>query len=140
MLGNYDIFQTFGSGIVKLVRAGMLLCSGLIVFCNIFDVAYDFFLKFENKESVQVSKKSKLCFFFISFTVFALIDLIYLYLILFWFNITSKRDGWIETVPFIAIIISLCIATPVFAEFRYSYALYAAIPFVIFSGLYSREV
>ena len=64
----------------------------------------------------------------------------WLYLILFWFNITSKRDGWIETVPFIAIIISLCIATPVFAEFRYSYALYAAIPFVIFSGLYSREV
>lgn len=63
----------------------------------------------------------------------------WLYLILFWFNIVSKRDGWIETVPFIAIIISLCVATPVFAEFRYSYAIYAAVPFVIFSGLYSHE-
>ena len=41
---------------------------------------------------------------------------------------------------FIAIIISLCIATPVFAEFRYSYALYSSIPFVIFSAFLSNNI
>ena len=64
----------------------------------------------------------------------------WIYLVLCWFNITSKRDGWIETILFIAIIISLCIATPVFAEFRYSYALYSSIPFVIFSAFLSNNI
>lgn len=64
----------------------------------------------------------------------------WIYLVLFWVNITSKRDGWIETILFIAIIISLCVATPVFSEFRYSYALYSSIPFVIFSGFLSNNI
>lgn len=63
----------------------------------------------------------------------------WVYLVLFWFNISNKRDGWIETIPFIGIILSLCVATPVFAEFRYSFGLYSTIPFVIFSGFYSSR-
>lgn len=63
----------------------------------------------------------------------------WIYLVLFWFNISGKWDGWIETVPFIGIIISLCIATPVFSAFRYSFALYLSIPFVIFSGIFNKE-
>ena len=59
---------------------------------------------------------------------------------MFWFNIADKRDGWIEIIPFITIIISLCIATPVFNEFRYSFGLYVSIPFVIVSGFFSKRM
>lgn len=91
----------------------------------------ELFYKFTTRIITVIQHNSVLC-------ILVSIGLCFwLYLIMFWFNIASKRDGWIEMVPFIAIVISLCIATPVFAEFRYSYALYAAIPFVIFSSMLS---
>ena len=55
------------------------------------------------------------------------------FLILFVFCLMKRRSGWLESVPLLAILLSLLAATPVFCEFRYAYALFAALPFVAVS-------
>ena len=43
-------------------------------------------------------------------------------------------------IPVLAIIVSLLISTPVYAEFRYAYSVFCSLPFVIFAVFYKGEV
>lgn len=40
-------------------------------------------------------------------------------------------------IPFLALIFSLMIATPVFAEFRYAYAIFCGIPFIVVIAIFA---
>ena len=44
---------------------------------------------------------------------------------------TKNRTGIIAAVPILAIVLSLLVSTPVFAEFRYVYAMFCALPILI---------
>lgn len=57
------------------------------------------------------------------------------------YNAIMKRDkaAIFVTIPFLAIIFTLLIATPVFSEFRYAYALFCGMPFVIICSLYKEN-
>lgn len=57
------------------------------------------------------------------------------FLVLFAFCLMARRGGWLETVPPLAVLLSLLAATPVFCEFRYAYALFTALPFVLVSAV-----
>lgn len=67
-----------------------------------------------------------------------------------WLNIISlwrsKKQGNKEAlfvcIPFLMMIISLCIATPVYNEFRYAYSLYCAMPFILLvsSSFFNRNL
>ena len=45
-------------------------------------------------------------------------------------NVVNKKKEFLLTVPIVAVILTLLIATPVFAEFRYAYAVFTTLPFV----------
>ena len=45
--------------------------------------------------------------------------------------VERNRFNLFVSVPFLMVILSLMIATPVYAEFRYSYAVFCGIPFVL---------
>lgn len=47
--------------------------------------------------------------------------------------------GFFMIIPLFAIIVSLLIATPVFAEFRYAYAIFCCIPFIFVATFYTKE-
>lgn len=47
------------------------------------------------------------------------------------FFVRRDFDGFFATVPFLAVILSLLIATPVFAEFRYAYSIFCGVPFIV---------
>lgn len=52
-----------------------------------------------------------------------------------------RRDaeGFFLTIPVLAIVFSLMIATPVYAEFRYAYAVFCCVPFLLFSSFYRTD-
>lgn len=57
----------------------------------------------------------------------------------FLINILKKRkEAWIA-VPSLIIVLSLCIGTPVYAEFRYAYPLFIVSPFVLATTLFHTE-
>lgn len=45
--------------------------------------------------------------------------------------IKRNREMLFITIPFIAVILSLLVATPVYSEFRYAYAVFCGFPFVL---------
>ncbi len=45
--------------------------------------------------------------------------------------IRRNKEALFATVPFLAVIATLLIATPVFAEFRYAYAIFCGFPFLL---------
>ncbi len=45
--------------------------------------------------------------------------------------VVNKRKEWLLTVPIIAIILTLLVATPVYSEFRYAYAVFTTVPFLL---------
>ena len=45
-------------------------------------------------------------------------------------NVVNRKKEFFLTVPIVAVILTLLIATPVFAEFRYAYAVFTTLPFV----------
>lgn len=51
----------------------------------------------------------------------------------------NRRDTVFLTVPLIAVIFSLLIATPVYAEFRYAYAIFTSVPMILFSIFIRQE-
>lgn len=50
--------------------------------------------------------------------------------------IKRKRVELFVAIPFLAVILSLLIATPVYAEFRYAYAIFCGMPFLLFTALF----
>ena len=42
-----------------------------------------------------------------------------------------NKEAFFITIPFLAVIMSLLVATPVYSEFRYAYAIFCGIPFVV---------
>lgn len=50
--------------------------------------------------------------------------------------IRRNKDTLFLTIPLFAIVISLLITTPVYSEFRYAYALFCCVPFLIFAPFY----
>lgn len=65
---------------------------------------------------------------------------LYTWIILFCFYnavIKKKKAIVFIGVPFLAIIGTLMIATPVFAEFRYAYAIFCGVPFIIVASSFS---
>ena len=65
--------------------------------------------------------------------------LTWIYLTLFVFNLMKRRTGFIETILGIAIILSLCVATPVFCEFRYAYGVYTMFPLAFIFALMDKS-
>ncbi|NJP39568.1 hypothetical protein HCH52_00640 [Oscillospiraceae bacterium HV4-5-C5C] len=59
----------------------------------------------------------------------------WLYLLGLGFALISRRKTYLETVPPLAIVATLLLATPVYNEFRYVYGLYTALPFVALTCL-----
>lgn len=49
------------------------------------------------------------------------------------YRVLKRKDmeAFFVTIPFLAVIASLMIATPVFSEFRYAYAVFCGLPFVV---------
>ncbi len=50
--------------------------------------------------------------------------------------VKRNKTSFFMTIPILAIISSLLISTPVYAEFRYAYAVFCSLPFVIFTVFY----
>lgn len=80
-----------------------------------------------------------------SLTYLPFIQLIYcigfnfwIILMLFSTSVIRRKKEFILTIPIIAIILTLMIATPVFCEFRYAYALFTCLP-IIFTGCMFTE-
>lgn len=64
---------------------------------------------------------------------------VYVWIVLFFcFICIVRRDkaGMFMTIPVLAIILSLLISTPVYAEFRYAYATFCSVPFLIVTAFY----
>ena len=51
----------------------------------------------------------------------------------------SNRTGMIAIVPILAILLSLVISSPVYAEFRYMYALFCALPILLSVTCHEKE-
>ena len=47
--------------------------------------------------------------------------------------IRKDKTGMFILIPVLAIICSLLISTPVYSEFRYAYALFCCLPFMVFT-------
>lgn len=54
--------------------------------------------------------------------------------------VRKDKEGLFLTLPVICIVITLIIATPVYAEFRYAYAVFCCIPFVLVAPFCKRNV
>ena len=54
-------------------------------------------------------------------------------------SFSQKRREAILYLPFILIVCTLLIATPVFSEFRYAYSIFTALPFLCVVGLFRFE-
>ncbi len=52
---------------------------------------------------------------------------------------TSNRTGIIAIMPILAILLSLVVSSPVYAEFRYMYALFAALPILLAITCHKKE-
>lgn len=53
--------------------------------------------------------------------------------------IRKDKTGMFILIPVLAIICSLLISTPVYSEFRYAYALFCCLPFMVFAVFYKKE-
>ncbi len=53
--------------------------------------------------------------------------------------IRKDKTGMFILIPVLAIICSLLISTPVYSEFRYAYALFCCLPFMVFTVFYKKE-
>lgn len=51
--------------------------------------------------------------------------------------VRKNKKALFTTIPFLAIILTLMVATPVFAEFRYAYAIFCGFPFVVVAAFAS---
>lgn len=61
-------------------------------------------------------------------------------LLLCFISIVRKdKAGLFMTIPVLAIIFSLLISTPVYSEFRYAYAVFCSLPFIIFTVFYKDD-
>lgn len=63
----------------------------------------------------------------------------YVWVDLFFSFICIVRKDWIGlfmTIPILAVVVSLLVSTPVYSEFRYVYAVFCSLPFVIFAVLF----
>lgn len=49
--------------------------------------------------------------------------------------LNGKKENWILFIPFFAVVLTLCIATPVASDVRYLYSLIFAMPLLIHAGL-----
>lgn len=54
-------------------------------------------------------------------------------------NLVKKRREWLLAVPLLAMVLTLMVATPVYAEFRYAYAIFTACPLVVPVSLYGER-
>ena len=50
-------------------------------------------------------------------------------------NLTKKRTATLSIIPVLIIILSLCIGTPVYAEFRYAYPVFIVSPLILFTTM-----
>lgn len=50
-----------------------------------------------------------------------------------------NRVSLFNTIPFLALIFTLMIATPVYAEFRYAYPLFCGLPFIVITAFVNRK-
>lgn len=65
----------------------------------------------------------------------------HVWIVLFIVFINSIRGDKVNifvTIPLIAIILSLVLATPVYGEFRYAYAVFCCLPFLLFATFYKQ--
>ncbi len=62
---------------------------------------------------------------------------IWLVVLLMLYSITNRNNAFILTVPVLAIILTLLIATPVYSDFRYAYSIFTTLPILIFATLYN---
>lgn len=66
---------------------------------------------------------------------------VWIVLILFFFYVVRKdKEGLFLTVPLISILITLLISAPAYSEFRYVYAIFCCLPFLICSTFYKEFV
>lgn len=49
--------------------------------------------------------------------------------------LNGKKENWILFIPFFAVVLTLCMATPVASDVRYLYSLIFAMPLLIHAGL-----
>ena len=54
-------------------------------------------------------------------------------------NLVKKRREWLLSVPLLMIVLTLMVATPVAAEFRYAYAIFTSFPLVACVSLYGGD-
>ena len=64
---------------------------------------------------------------FLSIGFFVWVNLIILFISIY----RKDNTGILVNIPIIAIVLSLLIATPVFSEFRYAYAVFCALPIIM---------
>lgn len=53
--------------------------------------------------------------------------------------VRRNREGLFLTIPLISIVISLLVSTPVYSEFRYAYAVFCCIPFLLAAVFYRKD-
>ena len=54
-------------------------------------------------------------------------------------NLLKRRREWLLSVPLLMIILTLMVATPVAAEFRYAYAIFTSFPLVACASVFVKE-
>ncbi len=64
---------------------------------------------------------------------------VWLVALLMIYTLIKKKREFILTIPVLAIILTLLVATPVFCEFRYAYSIFTTLPILIFATLYNPE-
>ena len=109
--GGYEYWIYESSIIPNEYGLSTVKASGLLT--AFFDTYFDFF---DNTLIAQPWKS-------IGLHVWALLAVVAV-------NVVNKKKEFLLTVPIVAVILTLLIATPVFAEFRYAYAVFTTLPFV----------
>ena len=51
----------------------------------------------------------------------------------------KDKEGFFVIIPVLSIVLSLMVATPVYAEFRYAYAVFCCVPFLLFAVFYKAS-
>lgn len=51
----------------------------------------------------------------------------------------KDKEGFFVIIPVLSIVLSLMVATPVYAEFRYAYAVFCCVPFLLFAVFYKSS-
>lgn len=64
---------------------------------------------------------------------------VWIMLLCFLLNILRKRLDWIYSLPFVLLVLGLCLGTPVYACFRYVYPLFVSLPLILSTTLWVPE-